>query len=163
MDNFETYTEDVFSMTDNNVIANLKRKAKKRLTWLILVQIHIIFLGPFLRGRIGGHMLTDYYSYFDSVLLIFAIDIVFFVLPSSYYYVSSFIDYREGKKIVVRTKIKKIIRKNSKISLLLNCPELKSKPIQIENRQSYLGIAINDYIMISFLPKSKLVLDIKKI
>lgn len=90
--------------------------------------------------------------------------IIFSIIPLTLYLTLFFKDYRREKKVIVKTKIKKILMKDSiSTEFITTSPYLKSKSIRIKNEQGYLGISVDDNIMISFLPTSKKVINLKRI
>lgn len=163
MDFKETYEEKFFDKVDNQIITENKKKSKGGLIIFALILIALILIIPFMPSRYGnGDTLLDDMNYLNAIFFGAIIFIVAFGLPIFITMIRLKNDYNNGKKIVLVTKIKKLKHDKEDLKLSLTSPDFKSKWIFVYRDKFYPGIAENDKIMISYLPKTKSVLELKK-
>ena len=164
MDTIETKEESLFDEKDKEFIETLKRKDKKGIIFYLSIFFILIILGPYIPSRSSDYRLIDHMSYIEGTFRVLIYSIIISIIPLTLYLTVFFKDYRKEKKIVIKTKIKKILMKDSvSIEFITTSPYLKSKSIRIKKEQSYSKISVDDYVMISFLPTSKKVINMKKI
>ena len=163
MDTLEAKEESCFDDNDKEFIESLKRKDKKGIIIYLIIILVLIIIGPYIPSRSSNYRLIDHMPYLEATLKLLVFMIIISTIPLTLYLTFYFKDYGKGKKIIVKTKIKKILMKDSvSVEFITTSPYLKTKSIRIKNKQSYLGISVDDYIMISFLPTSKKVINVKK-
>ena len=164
MDFKEKYEEKFFDKVDYQIITENKKKSKRGLILFSLILIALILIIPFMPSRYGnGAALIENMNYLSAILFGTIIFMVLFGLPIFITMIRINTDYNNGKKIVLVTKIKKLKQDKEDLKLSLTSPDFKSKWIFVYRDKYYPGIAENDIIMISYLPKTKSVLELKKI
>jgi hypothetical protein len=92
--------------------------------------------------------------------------ILFFVLILKSYIIDKklfreIVDRRRNIKIVIETQVKVIVHTKNMTNIVVTNQNYKNITFEIDN--NFDDFHINDNIILSFLPKSKTVLDIKRI
>ncbi|MDE5419034.1 hypothetical protein L3049_13595 [Labilibaculum sp. DW002] len=158
----ETLNEKYFDSKDELMIRAIRRKDKKRILILTLLFIAATLIIPVIPGR-NGEYLIDSMTYLNSIALCALIFLVLIGLPMFIFMTRKNTDYNNRKKIVMETRIKNIRQDKSDISLSFTNPDFKSKWIFVYRDKIYHGIEKDDSIRISYLPKTKFVLELEKI
>ena len=163
MDALETKEESCFDEKDIEFIEKRKRKDKVGIIFYLIIILILIIIGSYIPSRSSNYRFIDNMSYLEATLKLLVFWIILSIIPLTLYLTFFFKDYRNKKKIIVKTKIKKILMKDSEnVEFITTSPHLKSKAIRIKSEQSYLGISVDDNIMISFLPTSKKVINLMR-
>ena len=165
MDFKETYEEKIFDKSDIELITEIKKKDKTIIKYLFFGFIVFSLVLSIIPDRNGNKMLEEM-SFFTAIILVTFLFVILFGIPLLIYMIRKSNDYRNGKKIVIETQIKKLKydKKDLKISLSNSKfnSKFNSKWIFVYRDKIYPGIAENDTIMISYLPKTRFVLELKK-
>lgn len=162
MNTNETYCEIFFDKSDLDLVTAIKKKDKKRLSTFILIGVIGLLILPFIPGR-NGNILVEQMTYLNAILLATVVFLLILGLPIALFMNRKYKDYSYGKKIVINTSIKKIRQDKKDIWITLTNPNCKFKSIFIHRDNIYAGIELNDQISISYLPRTKYVLELKKL
>jgi hypothetical protein len=159
----ESYCVEPLDEVEKKIITNIKAKNKLLIIIGIPVLILLIAIGPFVTGRTNGRMFVDDFSYLNTVIGITIFVILCVVIPFSIYYSKWNADFKLDTKIVVKSQIAKITKKDRYVKLVFTCPELKSVQVKVANGFIYPDIAVNDCILISYLPNTMHLFEFKKL
>ncbi|MDW7694161.1 hypothetical protein R9C00_05380 [Flammeovirgaceae bacterium SG7u.111] len=153
----ETFNEKPFGYKDEQLISEIKRKDRKVIL-IVIVMILIISVTP----NRNGEYLIDSMTYLNSIIWGASISFGLIGLPVLIFMTRKNADYKNRKKIVIETKIKNIKKYKSDLRLQLTNPNFKPKSIFVHRDKIYPGIKKDDSIRISYLPRTKFVLEIEK-
>jgi hypothetical protein len=158
----ESYSEKFFDNLDNQIIVKIKKKDKRTILIFLLIIFACCLIIPITPSRNGDIMIEDM-SYLNAMLIVMTLFMVLFGFPLFIFMFRKRNDIANGKKVVIESMIKKLKHDKKDIKLKLTNPNCDSKWIFVHRDKFYSGIAENDAIMISYLPKTKFVLELKRI
>ena len=155
----ETLNEKFFDRKDEQMISEIKRKDKKRILILTIIFIAVTLIIPVTPSR-NGDFLIDSMTYLNSIILLALFFFLLIGIPLFIFMTRKNTDYNNRKKIVMETRIKNVRQDKSDLRLSLTNPDFKSKWIFVYRDKIYPGIKIEDSIRISYLPRTKFVLEL---
>ena len=158
----ETFKEKFFDSNDEQMISAIKRKDKKRILIFAFIFIAVTLIIPVTPSRNGEYLIGSM-TYLNSSFLVALIFFVPIGLPLLFFMTRKNADYNNRKKIVMETRIKNIRQDKADLRLSFTNPDFKSKWIFVYRDKIYSGIEKDDMIRISYLPKTKFVLELEKI
>jgi len=160
MDLIERYDELRFE-NDDLVLANKIVKDKKSFLLILSLILFLMFwISPFMSGRNGGKPLIDQIPYFEALVWY----LPFMLIPILIYYLlirNVLIDSKNGIKTQMLTKIVKVKKSNSGLRIKVSNSQFIDKWIVISKNDKNNLLKVNDLILISLMPKSRITLKYK--
>jgi hypothetical protein len=163
MEKNEQYNEEPF---DNDEMVTVKERIKNTRTNFIIISVVLFvmyLISPFIpgRGRNPGSGLIFHMAYFEALLYYLPV-VVIFILIFYFRIRNEFIDLKNGIKIKMQTQITQLKTSKNGIKIKVSNPNYQNKWITISKGHDIDELKVNDLILINFLPKSKIVLNCKR-
>lgn len=158
-----TDIEIFYETTLDSLDLNKLKPFKSKIIYIVISNLTILLLSfvflPYIINRNGIKLI-------DMISIYWLIIILFFVLILKSYIIDKklfreIVDRRRNIKIVIETQVKVIVHTKNMTNIVVTNQNYKNITFEIDN--NFDDFHINDNIILSFLPKSKTVLDIKRI
>jgi len=160
MDLIEKYDELRFE-NDDLVIADGIVKNKKSIVLILSLVLFLMFwISPFIAGRTGNEPLINQMPYFKALLW----QLPFMLFPILIYYFlirNILIDSKNELKIRLLTKIVKVKQSKSGLRIKVSHSQFTDKWIAIYGYDKNNLLKVNDTIIVSLMPKSRIALKYK--
>jgi len=162
MDLIEKNEELKFENDDLLVVNEVVKNKKATLLIFFVILFLMFWISPFMAGRSGGNALISQMPYFEALLWY----LPFMLIPILIYYLlirNILIDSKNGIKTKILTKIVKLKQSNSELRIKVSNSQFIDKWIVIYENDKNNLLKANDTIMISLMPKSRIVIKYKTI
>jgi hypothetical protein len=161
----ERNVEEPLNNEDQVFVKKIVRDSRFLLIIISVILFILYWFSPFMlgRGRVSaGDQLINQMPYYAALIWFFP----FMILPPLIYFFSVrklFSDSKNGVKMTLHTQITELNRSDRVLKIKVSNSEFLDKWIIIKYFDRVDRLEVNDLVTISLLPKSKMVIECKKL
>ena len=160
----ERYFEEPLNKEDQAFVKKIVMDSRFLLIIISVILFVLYWFSPFMlgRGRVSaGDQLINHMPYYAALIWF----LPFLVFPPLIYYLSVrklFADSKIGVKIILQTQISELSRSDRVLKIKVANSDYIDKWIIIKYFDRVDKLEVNDFVSISLLPKSKMVIECKR-